>query len=281
MNNTTDLFGAIAALSSMLDSMEKRQKSIEAELQAAKRNRNQQLDQRVAALLPNLSMTTVSRLQLEVPAFATDRKVVSAFKQNRKILGLFKPSGYNEGLALLQINLKFFLEQQGFTRETDQSISKLEIEKTALSAKQSEALDMLRLMEKANRINAPLPTEAASTINQIAQRGRAYARAGTGNVQTTHSRLAGGDSGARQTPSDSDSDLWLWMMTDIPTSLRTLMLGAISQHHHSDGVHASKAPDAQVGICDVSTKVSTDEAPSQSVAACEPIATDDRLGAFS
>lgn len=38
--------------------------------------------------------------------------------------------------------------------------------------------------------------------------------------------------GSNNTSGSDDFDLWLYMATDIPTSLRTLLLSAINTHHH-------------------------------------------------
>lgn len=279
-DNTADISGAIAALTSTLESMENRQREISSQISAAKLARRERLDQEVIVLLPEISSSTMSWLRLKYPGFAADRKIEAAFEQNKKVFWFFKPSGYDEALALLQAQLKLYLERQGFVREDDQTIQQLVSEKTTLAYQQAEALEMLRMMEHARRSAVPLPAEAVSSINILARRGRNLGGQRFYRAPAGVSRFAGSQSSATtQASSESDMDLWLWMMTDIPTSFRTLMLGSFS-HHHSNSSHPAKEAGAP----------ENDSASADSVLASppghenepfEPIATDDRLGVFS
>lgn len=172
MTNTADTAGAITALSSVLDSLEKRQSELATQLSAAKEQRRLRLDEHVTTLLPDISGTTMERLKQEVPLFAADYKVMTAFEQNRKIYWLFKPPGYDNALALLQAQLKRYSERRGIVSSENQTIQQLESEKKTLAAQQSEALKMLRLIERAHHSDIQLPPEAVTSINNLAQRGR-------------------------------------------------------------------------------------------------------------
>lgn len=283
-DNTADLAGAVAALSSALESMELRQTHLATQVSTAKQRRRERLDQRVTTLLPDISGATMLRLKQEAPAFAAEHKVIAAFERNRKILWLFKPTGYAEALALLQAQLKLNLERQGLVSDDDQAIQRMESEKATLATQQSEALEMLRMMEKAHRTDAPLPAAAVSCINNLAQRGRNLGNARRPSASISGSRFAGTQSGAANVSSESNMDLWLWMMTDIPTSFRTLLLNSFSHHHDSTRSHLSAAPSLPANNDPISTlpnnPVSGDTL-SALLPDPEPIATDDRLGAFS
>lgn len=289
-NNTADFAGAIEAISTALESMERRQKDISEKLNEANQHRRELLDKRVATLLPDISNATIDRLKEEVPQFASDLRIMTTLEKNRKILRLFKPSGYDEALTLLQARLKRYSENQGIVRNEDQIIEQLEYEKATLAKQQSEALEMLRLMEKGHRTENPLPPEAVSSINSLAQRRREF-----GSVQTSRqlptgsTRVASAQLNSSQTSSQSDMDLWLWMISDIPTSFRTLMLSAFSHHDdssHKQGDLSSENSNASINSrqfenCGVSDKFNMGDTLPLTEVASEPIATDDRLGAFS
>lgn len=289
-SNTADFAGAIEAISTALESMERRQKDILEKLNDANQRRRELLDKRVATLLPDISNATIERLRQEVPQFASDLRIMTTLEKKRKILWLFKPSGYDEALTLLQARLKRYFENQGLARNEDQIIEQLESEKATLAKQQSEALEMLRLMEKGHRTESPLPPEAVSSINKMAQRQREL-----GNVQTSgqlpagSTHFANAQNNSSSTSTQSDMDLWLWMISDIPTSFRTLMLSAFS--HHDDSSHkqselSSANSNASINSrqfenCEVSDKFNMGDTLPLTEAVSEPIATDDRLGAFS
>jgi len=266
--------------------MEQRQTSLAAQVSATKQQRRERLDQRVVTLLPDISGATMERLKHEVPTFAADRKVVIAFEQNKKVLWLFKPSRYNEALSFLQAQLKLYLERQGVVNDEDQTLQRLESEKAALATQQTEALEMLRLMEKAHRTDTPLPPEAVSGINSLARRGRNLGSSGTCRPPAGVSRFSGIQSSTTQTSSESDMDLWLWMMTDVPTSFRTLMLSSFSQHHDANTNHQSAAVfvpgnGGNFGGAGASGEFMPMDTLVTPAPETQPIATDDRLGTFS
>jgi hypothetical protein len=284
-DNTVDLSGAITALSIALKSMERRQVDLATQISAAKQLRREKLDQLIASLLPDISSTTMDRLKREVPSFAEDHKVMTTFEQTRKILWLFKPSGYDESLALLQAQLKLHLDRKAFVSDENQVIQHLESEKSVLGTQQLEALEMLRLLEKSHRTNTQLPPEAVSSINSLALRGRNLGSVQFNRPPVGSSRLDGSQSNTVQTFPESDMDLWLYVMTDIPTSFRTLMLNSFSDHHDSTSSH-SQATTFVSGNGDFgSAGDSNDFVPLDPPVLAQDdsvsIATDDRLGTFS
>lgn len=215
-----DTAGAIAGLTSVLGSMEHRIARIDDRIADTRRERTNRLDHQVASLLPGISRKAFDHLRREVPHFI-DRKITDAFTQNGKLLGIFRTAKYDATLALMRTQLKKYLENKNFVAADDNLIMQLEAERAKLAAQQTEAIGVLKLVERAHRGAAPLPQEAVAGINTIAKRGRSFAQ------PAEHDRRAPARS---DHTSESNSDLWLWMMTDIPSSFRTLMLDTLSVH---------------------------------------------------
>lgn len=279
-NESADIPGAIAALYGALEAMEHTQSNLDAQLGDAKQHRREKLDRRVAALLPAISSGAMSRLKRSVPTFAADPKVANAFDQHRKVLWLFKPSGYNVALSLLQAQLKAFLEREGEAGNEDRRIQQLESQSALLATQQAEALDLLHLLEqtqRAQRADVLLSPEVVRVINSLAQR-RQREKSREAYFRAPHGRAAR-FSGAQS--SESDLDLWIWMFADIPTSFRTLLLNEVIPHHHD--ADSQVAPgEGNFGGAGASGTFDGDR-PAPDTQGTEPrvVATDDRLGPFS
>jgi hypothetical protein len=227
-----DISGAVAALSAVVNSMEQRRAKLDVAIETARLERGRKLDSRVADLLPNISSSTLATLKKEAFAFAADRKVKDAFANNGKIAWLIKKPGYDKAIILLRTQLKTFLERSGYVAADDATLVKQEADRAALAAQQSEAMEMLGLMQRAHLSSRPVPPEAAKGINAMAQRGRILAMGGSRQIGAVRS------SSRNQPPQPdhpSDDDVWFWMMTDIPTSFRTVMLNQFAGHHTSGG----------------------------------------------
>lgn len=220
-----DTAGGIAGLTKVVESMEGRIAQIDNRIAGARQQRTARLDQLIASLLPSITRRTLDRLKREEPRFV-DRKIETAFAENGKILGIFRTATYDAALALMQTQLKRHLESKGLVESEDQQIMQLEAERTKLAVQQAEAMDMLKLIERAHRLAAPLPQAAIAGINTMAQRGRSLAQ-----PSARDSRKSAPPNPDRV----SDADLWLWMTTDIPTSFRTLMLDTLSAHTPAPG----------------------------------------------
>lgn len=279
-DNTADFAGALAALSRAIVSMEHRQGDLANQMGAVKQRRRECLDARVETLLPDISDATLARLRHEVPAFAADHKVMGAFEDKKKILWFFKPSGYNEVLAMLQAQLKLYSERRGFVSDEDQAIQRLQSEIHALASQHAEAQEMRKLIEVAHRTGSPLPPEAVRSINSFAQRGAslggAVARQSAGG-----NRVADRSSRAIPDPPEHETmavrqyetraalEVWQWMMSGIPETFHSLMAGLVAHHLDSAARDASANPPVSGnGVVG-------------GVEGLVPIATDDRLGAFS
>jgi len=273
--------GAIAALSTAIESMESRQRALATQLSATKKNRRDQLDQRVLKLLPEIASTTMDLLKREVPDFLRDQNIRAAIEKNKKVLWLFKPSAYDQTLLLLRTQMKFFLERQGLASADDATIQRLEADIALLAKQQSDALEVLRLMEKAHRSNTRLPPDAVVTINKVAERGRGLLGKLTPQNTPAARYLSEPQPSASHSSSESNTDLWLWMMTDIPTSFRTLMLSSFSHHHDSSANHQSTQSLAPGGGDFGGGGASGDFPQPVTSDLSAPIATDDSLGVFS
>jgi hypothetical protein len=229
--DTADTSGAVAALSAVVNSMEQRSAKIASAIETARLERRRKLDQRVADLLPNISRATLESLKKEAFTFVTG-KVKDVFASNRKILGVIKKPGYDQALTLLQTQLKTYLERSRFVATEDAALTKLEADHTALASQQREAMEMLGLLQRAHISSRPMPREAVRSVNEMAQRGRILAQANARPPSVQPKRSQQGTT----TPDDpSDDDLWFWMMTDIPTSFRTVMLDQFAEHRFSGG----------------------------------------------
>jgi hypothetical protein len=80
-----------------------------------------------------------------------------------------------------------------------------------------------------------LSADAASAVRTLAVRGEALRQAPQRQVR----RDAPSDDTFDSASSSDDSDLWLWMLTDIPTSVRTLAMEAFGRHSGDLGAHAA------------------------------------------
>lgn len=291
---STHLPGAIAALSSALESMEERQRLLTKQLISAKLRRIEFFNHMVNSLLPNISNGTLKRLIYSAPEFVEEHKLKGIFEKHKNIFWLIKPPGYRDVLRSLQAQLKVYLERQRYMDSEDKLIMDLEYEQNVMSRQQSEALEMLGLMEKAQRLKMQLPPEVQNSIKLLAQRGRNTSRAGQAQLQAGSNHFLGGHESTLQPGSQSDMDLWLWMMMDIPTSFRTLLLNAFShslEASHSTEMNSSCSSTpiphhvSMDSGCSSGAVVQDDVAVFDAHAAQQGylmvIATDDRLGVFS
>jgi len=289
-NTSADLDGALAAIAKAIESMSSRQVIISNEISALCRRKRERLDARVEFLLPDISSDTMVRLKAEVPTFASDSKVVAAFVQNKRIFGIFKTARYDETLALLRTQLKLFVERQGLVKEDDQAILQVESVRSALLLQQSSAHEMLSLLERARSKQARLRAETAASINMLASRGRMMGSNASPRALPQVKRVSSGPKSATSSSKDDGDDIWLWMMTDIPTSLRTMVLAALSDHHSasptddlppiesgSGGVFGGGGATGDF-IAPVAVAILGAGAAAATAAS---IATDDSLGAFS
>lgn len=281
MNHGVNYQDAVDGLARSLESIEARLRTLDEALSGVGEERRAAIQNKATDLLPSIANNILSELRRQVPGFV-DQPVREAFANHRKIFGLIPKPGYSRTLAILRTRLASFLDQSGHAILTilDSRIRALTVDKAALSTRQSDTLDLLRSLERSRKSGGQLPPQAIVEINNIASRASAirtkqqsiYARTakGTGRANTS----SGADS--------DDSDLWLYMVTDIPTSLRTLQLH-FGSSHHAEQSHT--APSERFigggGTYDGAGASANFEQEAGWSRETSVIATDDRLGAFS
>ncbi|MCU6501972.1 hypothetical protein LPN04_29690 [Rugamonas sp. A1-17] len=293
---------AIAALSSAVAAGEQRSERLQKQLSALTRKRQAYLSRTVEDLmLPAINTKVLRLLREEVPRFVTDF-VEQAFAENRKFLGIFETAGYSRALFLLHAQLSSYLDrnQHGDLVAIDAEIYALKEEMAATGAKVVQSQELIKLLQEAVQSNALLPPQVSIEVGRIIQRsqegtsrfaGRRHA-ASSGGYPNSRAHCQDRDA-VSSSSDDDDFDILFYLVTDIPTSFRTMLLSAVSdhRHHHDESVNSSSNSLDDSSWRDSSsrpaegtnTHVSTGySAQSDSIgAAAAYIATDDSLGRFS
>jgi hypothetical protein len=302
-----DIDGAIAALSHAVASMEERHRELEQQLADFRAERTAKLDDEVSQLLPSISTSVLESLE-QVEQTFVDETVRQSFAEHSSLLDhVLHRGAYGAALTLLQTRLKRHLERRGLVAAIDREIAVLESQRAVLGTQVTEALATLKLFQRAQRSKAPIPKEVIRGVNSIADRGRALRKAGSAPA----AREPAWSRGSSDSSPSSDSDLWLWMMTDVPTSFRTLMLESFAYHHSDSGLRPgggefsgagaqgdwSDTPSVSQDASAQSSERNDDNAAAAGLVGAfesggsqamsppgdtsQPIATDDSLGRFS
>lgn len=234
------------------------------------RQRQLYLVSSAARLLPAISGRVLDALREQVPGFVTT-VVERSFASHGKFLGLFAGRGYAEALTLLQTRLASHLDQIRFgdIQKMDAEAVSLGTKKAAIDARLREARELEQLLKRAQERNIQLP---ATTAEQV---GRIVRAAGTFEIRpalaTAGNRVVDRADASRDIESD-DTDLWFYLLTDIPVSARTLLADALAGHGRDHGGHRY-AEDSALAVA-ASECV-------ESATALDLVATDDSLGCFS
>lgn len=295
--NKSELDAAIAALSCAVEAIESRIGHIDQSIHGLSKKRRAYLKDITEQLLPAISGRVLSTLRQEVPTFVTST-VLNSFESNRKICGLFPGRGYAQALSLLQVRLSSHLDQVKFgeLRSMDVELTQLSDEKINLSGRSKETLELLKLMRQAHQQNITLPAEVEEQIGRIAhvvQRNSIPSHKAVASSRLSSTQSSSGTSG------NDDFDLWFYLVTDIPTSMRTLLFSAVTEHHHHDGVASQEVVGGRLMSGDRATRSGSETdchldaqgpmASGDNLGAdasvldteCARIATDDSLGSFS
>lgn len=227
-SRTADTLGAMDGLGAVLKSLARRIEAVDGQLTAARSTRDGRLDLRTEELIPSIKASTLRDLKKADFRFVDDT-VKRVFEAHDRLLPrLFGAKGYLAALALLRTRMKRRLEEQGYVKTEDAQIARLDADRAVLAGQQAEAMEMLKLIERAHRLQAPLPPAAVQGINHLAGRGRSIAQSAP-----RRQNLQGLPRTATRRDDDppSDADLWFWITTDIPTSFRTVMLDVLSTHN--------------------------------------------------
>lgn len=282
MNTANNIDEAINSLSSILESLEQKDTLLSERLDDAKRMRNDKLNRRVGELLPDISQKTVTRLQNEVRSFAEQAKIARALETHKKTLWIFKPDGYDSALLLLQAQLKLHLERHHFVDADNDGIIRIEEERKKLEKRRTDVLNALHALDKTRIANIENKNPQAQYFNKITEQAKKAAKNFSGGRRPANSP---GQAHDYDYDDDNNADFWLWLATDVPTSLRNLVLDLSTNSNHSEsGNHLRQTetdqnfdirPDA------ASHSTAEEQLPLAEAASFTPIDTDDRLGTFS
>ena len=290
-----ELLLAIDGVTQAIERMDARIASLDALERAAKEARTKRLDALVRDAIPEISPTVIARLRTEYPSFASRTKVESAFRENRKVLGLFKRSTYDLALLVLKTELKAYLESAGAAKVQEEEMQQASAERSRLYEQRQEAMGVLKSLERMLRSGSKIQEAEKDIVKHLATKGRAMGQArvdrrfvGPASQMTNHQHTM---SWQGEGSTSNASDLWIWMLTDVPTSVRTLVGSMVAQSHRSDTHVASEgtwSSREEPNVFETARLKDAEEkswAPQSLQCASDDsspaIATDDSLGRFS
>ncbi|VWC78764.1 hypothetical protein BLA39750_01042 [Burkholderia lata] len=302
-NTQPEYAGAADTLAQAREALQTRLDGVASQIYDLTAQRKSYLSSTVASLLPSISPDVLRNLQSTVAPFVS-ASVVEAFHTHRRFLGVFAGRGYNSTLQLLQTRLAAHLDQvkYGDLRRIDNELFELAARRNELDAQILKARDLESLMAQAARRDIAVPPSAAAAIADIARVGRAGVATGSnferGSADRSGDTAArGGFASSSYSSSSDDSDLWLYYLTDLPLSFRTLVISSIEDHRIEEAEARQAAIDAAAATSSVESASWNPDAVSSAEASqiCTPdsasadltggtvdaIATDDRHGLFS
>lgn len=295
--NNSEFNSVFGALSRAVEFIELKAEKTDNALNDLNRERKAYLTATAKKLLTQISPSVRRSLDKTVPNFVTP-SINKIFEVNKKIFGIFPRKGYANSLALLQTRLASHLDtvKYGNLRDYDSDIDLLSKEKKSLNIQSNDVIALLSLMQQAQTKGIVLPEELAQQVKLISSRTKSHKN--PPYRPAVLSRNTGID---QYVNSDDDFDLLLYLVFDIPTSMRTLLIDAIAgDHRQNESEHQGSfggggasgdyssddlgSNDGQASSADYSPAIVMGSAAIiGGVAACEiaNIATDDRLGYFS
>ncbi len=269
-------------------------------------------------VLPDFSSTTLTALKEFFPAFVEDYSVEDIFKANAKFLGLFSGSGAKQNLFLLKTQLSSYIDSKAIKYEfmvtIDSKVADIKERNSKLNKTKTEILDLIDLLVTWNDAGLRLPEAAAKLLGTLipaSDKARAdnYAKKAQRDAFYSTRNPVVNQSYSQYVVDTSDTDVWLYLFTDVPTSLRTLLidnlvdslaeLRASQQQSEPDN---SENSDTQKNVCGDAdsdnrsldnsndTGLGIAESVTMGIGAATgagllfealPIATDDSLGYFS
>ncbi|MGN7495829.1 hypothetical protein [Pseudomonas lactis] len=233
---SSDLGSAINALSSIMETIERRIDALDESAGQLTRARRTYLTSAAATMLPAISKGTLRCLHEVVPDFVT-AEVEARIRRNFKVLGLFARSGYNQTLTQLQTRLASFLDgkKHGEVANFDARLKSICDEKQQMHDKSNELLKLLAVMQEGHQRDVSLPGELKEQLKKIVSASQSFPIVQPVSAATSPQSVVGlARSDQSRYSADESFDLWLYLATDIPTSLRTLMLDVIKEHHVED-----------------------------------------------
>ena len=215
----------------------------------------------VVATVPDLSAESLARLRQLAPA-VINSKIAEAFRV-RKYLGMLITTRYRHALYDVQIALRAYLDSTSVER----------LGQIAPSWKQSsEWMNSFIVKAKQHCDTLALRREELRRIydrlSQERQRGRttvprAVVPSLDDSVQTLK-RRAKAEASPNTTQGwaeNDDFDLWLYFLTDIPSSARTWFFSAVD--FHPAGNHANPSPAAPTGTPETISFSPSDSLPTE------------------
>lgn len=292
----TDLELVLAAIAESTRAAERKSERIHVQIQSLRERRSAYLLGTAASLLPDINARVLQALRSEVPGFA-NQTVVDCFQTNHKILWVFKGKNFRSTLAMLRTRLANYLDRTqygGLPRidaEIERAMAELDAHNAQTAASGERNADLLALLGKVIADKVPLSARAEEQIKNIADVARERTASDFRLHQTrslsSKQQLVGGD---RASSGSDDFDLWLYLATDVPTSLRTLLLSAINSHHHGlptdsrgqfSGAGASGSWDDAGPAQTDPTTTNVEAAAAATALGALAISTDDSLGRYS
>lgn len=230
------------SLGRALEGISQRLSEISNECVETKRARKALIQSVVTNWVPDLSRETARRLFEALPAL--DTSSLQRSFQTRKFWGLFETDAYRGALEHARITLSSFLDRttgvvRGFPAADDlapltQQVARLDEERTELQRRQSEIGSLIARTQEAQRRGvrtipaAVLPQKPDLTKTPQPARGSGPgAPVQFGRSDTYHHPSSFSSPDYRPHYGD-DTDLWLYYLTDIPTSGRTLLWDALT-----------------------------------------------------
>ena len=261
-------------LSDMIGALSSEAQKIREEIKTMARLRQEEVRTRAAMLIPKISRDVMRNLANRYPEFVNRPSVTNAFSDYSVILGFWHPVGYAEALEKLRMNLQAHLVEVDDNADSHDFFHEKTAHLSEIERRRYEAEELLRALEVASNKNLRLSQAHADRLTTLS------------NSWKNRKSLASTTPGS-SAPMSSDSDLAIWLITDIPTSWRTLLLYELSEHRGPTAVAATPRPFEErsagsFGGAGASGSFAQDAIPmAAGAAAPDVIATDDRLGAFS
>lgn len=169
----TDISEAIAALGKSLGAMQERLAGQDERIAELKTQRRSYLDGEVQRLMPDISGSSLQRLQDEMPDFV-DPAVQSAFAGNRKFLGLFAGPAYRQALLGLQTRLAHRLEggRDPMLKETGRELTHLLVDRDDIARLQDYTQGIFDQLQQVQNTGTALSPAVMEEIARIAQKAR-------------------------------------------------------------------------------------------------------------
>jgi hypothetical protein len=313
MHKTTfeaDLALTIECLAKSVAALEAQASALGDTILAWQFKRNEFVRVTVEAALPAINRKVLASLRAKYPGFV-ESSVEDTFRHIKIWLWVFKSKHYEPALAKLKVRLSYHISSSGEIPE----IERIDNEIFSLSEKQHQVETrlasvhaVLAKLTDAQVKGAKLPEETKQEVRDMAQRARGYqqkeAERRQSGYQQQYQREVQHVTVVNEV--ESDDDLWLYYLTEIPTSMRTFAIDSMVDHRrHEIYVDAWAQPASDPAPVQDNGCAPLDPATNDSPGACSPnadanndftaavaveaavasqadaIATDDSLGAFS